>query len=144
MDNTRLGTLARRGASPARRQAPPATLARPTRRRRPAGVRVGSPPPPSRTKWTRLVHPFVLIGHVSSLGQVKAALLSLDGLLDYNLDDKLERAFELSLFAELYHEMLQAPPALSLQPRCCLVAASLLPRCCLFAVSARMAEDSGG
>jgi hypothetical protein len=25
------------------------------------------PPPPSRTKWTRLVHPSVLIGHVSSL-----------------------------------------------------------------------------
>ena len=24
------------------------------------------PPPPSRTKWTRLVHPSVLIGHVSS------------------------------------------------------------------------------
>jgi hypothetical protein len=24
-------------------------------------------PPPSRTKWTRLVHPSVLIGHVSSL-----------------------------------------------------------------------------
>ena len=31
---------------------------------------VPPPPPPSRTKWTRLVHPFVLIGHVSSLGQV--------------------------------------------------------------------------
>jgi hypothetical protein len=67
--------------------------------------------------------------------QVKAALLSLDGLLDYNLDDKLERAFELSLFAELYHEMLQAPPALSLQPRCSLVAASLQPRCSLDAAS---------
>jgi len=26
-----------------------------------------TPPPPSRTKWTRLVHPSVLIGHVSSL-----------------------------------------------------------------------------
>jgi len=25
------------------------------------------PPPPSRTKWTRLVHPSVLIGHVSSV-----------------------------------------------------------------------------
>ena len=25
------------------------------------------PPPPSRTKWTRFVHPSVLIGHVSSL-----------------------------------------------------------------------------
>ena len=25
------------------------------------------PPPPSRTKWTRLVHPSVLTGHVSSL-----------------------------------------------------------------------------
>jgi len=31
-------------------------------------VRLSSPPPspPSRTKWTRLVHPSVLIGHVSS------------------------------------------------------------------------------
>jgi hypothetical protein len=28
------------------------------------------PPPPSRTKWTRLVHPSVLIGHVSSLSPV--------------------------------------------------------------------------
>jgi hypothetical protein len=27
----------------------------------------GAPPPPSRTKWTRLVHPSVLTGHVSSL-----------------------------------------------------------------------------
>ena len=29
--------------------------------------RGGAPPSPSRTKWTRLVHPSVLIGHVSSL-----------------------------------------------------------------------------
>ena len=29
----------------------------------------GPPPPPSRTKWTRLVHPSVLTGHVSSLLQ---------------------------------------------------------------------------
>ena len=27
---------------------------------------IPSAPPPSRTKWTRLVHPFVLTGHVSS------------------------------------------------------------------------------
>ena len=32
------------------------------------------PPPPSRTKWTRLVYPSVLIGHVSSLrGRAAAA-----------------------------------------------------------------------
>ena len=37
---------------------------------------VDPPPPlPPRTKWTRLVHPSVLIGHVSSLWQVDAALL---------------------------------------------------------------------
>ena len=30
------------------------------------GRRSAPPPPPSRTKWTRLVHPSVLIGHVSS------------------------------------------------------------------------------
>jgi hypothetical protein len=29
-----------------------------------------SPPPPSRTKWTRLVHPSVLTGHVSSLSPI--------------------------------------------------------------------------
>ena len=29
-----------------------------------------APPPPSRTKWTRLVHPSVLTGHVSSLYSV--------------------------------------------------------------------------
>ena len=31
------------------------------------GSRSRRPPPPSRTKWTRLVHPSVLTGHVSSL-----------------------------------------------------------------------------
>jgi hypothetical protein len=43
----------------------------PVPRRRPAGALRGQPaagrraaPPPSRTKWTRLVHPSVLIGHV--------------------------------------------------------------------------------
>lgn len=35
-------------------------------------------------------------------------MLSLDGLLDYNLDDELEKNFEVSLFAELFHEMLQS------------------------------------
>ena len=39
--------------------------------------------------------------------QFKCLLLSLDGLLDYNLDDELEKNFEVSLFAELFHEMLQ-------------------------------------
>jgi hypothetical protein len=29
-----------------------------------------SPPPPSRTKWTRLIHPSVLTGHVSSLSPI--------------------------------------------------------------------------
>ena len=32
-----------------------------------------APPPPSRTKWTRLVHPSVLIGHVSSTGGAAGA-----------------------------------------------------------------------
>ena len=31
-----------------------------------------APPPPSRTKWTRLVHPSVLIGHVQS-GRARTA-----------------------------------------------------------------------
>ena len=31
------------------------------------------PPPPSRTKWTLLVHPSVLIGHVSSLWRARRA-----------------------------------------------------------------------
>ena len=31
-----------------------------------SGAQASPPPPPSRTKWTRLVHPSVLIGHVSS------------------------------------------------------------------------------
>jgi hypothetical protein len=33
----------------------------------PADARSPLPPPPSRTNWTRLVHPSVLTGHVSSL-----------------------------------------------------------------------------
>ena len=36
----------------------------------PAGAPPPPPPLPSRTKWTRLVHPSVLIGHVSSLSPV--------------------------------------------------------------------------
>ena len=32
-----------------------------------SAVRPARPPPPSRTKWTRLVHPSVLIGHASSI-----------------------------------------------------------------------------
>ena len=32
-----------------------------------AGGQALPPPPPSRTNWTRLVHPSVLTGHVSSL-----------------------------------------------------------------------------
>ena len=36
------------------------------------------PPPPSRTKWTRLVHPSVLTGHVSSLAGTLYRLHKLD------------------------------------------------------------------
>jgi len=43
-----------------------------------------------------------------SKAQFKCIMLSLDGLLDYNLDDELEKNFEVSLFAELFHEMLQS------------------------------------
>src|SRR5690606_20847828 len=32
--------------------------------------------------------------------------ISLDGLLDYNEEDKLEKTFEVSLFAEAFQEML--------------------------------------
>jgi hypothetical protein len=32
-----------------------------------------APPPPSRTKWTRLVHPSVLTGHVSSLSHRRSS-----------------------------------------------------------------------
>jgi hypothetical protein len=39
------------------------------------------PSPPSRTKWTRLVHPSVLIGHVSSLFGGKVAIVLETGLL---------------------------------------------------------------
>ena len=46
----RCGTWSRRVASP-----------------RASRTRLRPPPPPSRTKWTRPVHPSVLIGHVSSL-----------------------------------------------------------------------------
>ena len=38
---------------------------------------------------------------------MKLQLISLDGLLDYNLDDIMEKTFEVSLFAELFYEMLQ-------------------------------------
>jgi hypothetical protein len=41
------------------------------------------PPPPSRTKWTRLVHPSVLIGHVSShAGALRGARACLALLAD--------------------------------------------------------------
>lgn len=38
---------------------------------------------------------------------VKCMPISLDGLLDYNLDDRLEKTFEVSLFAEAFSEYLQ-------------------------------------
>jgi hypothetical protein len=34
--------------------------------------------------------------------------ISLDGLLDYNIDDRLEKTFEVSLFAEAFSEYLQS------------------------------------
>eukprot|EP01087_Luapelamoeba_hula_P009617 TRINITY_DN2501_c0_g2_i1.p1 TRINITY_DN2501_c0_g2~~TRINITY_DN2501_c0_g2_i1.p1 ORF type:complete len:1060 (+),score=158.84 TRINITY_DN2501_c0_g2_i1:55-3234(+) len=37
----------------------------------------------------------------------RAMMISLDGLLDYDEGDKFEATFELSLFAELFHETLQ-------------------------------------
>lgn len=39
--------------------------------------------------------------------QMKLQLISLDGMLDYNLEDIMEKTFEVSLFAELFVEMLQ-------------------------------------
>ena len=38
--------------------------------------------------------------------KLKAMVISLDGLLDYDESDKFEKTFEVSLFAELFHEML--------------------------------------
>jgi len=59
------GRCARRPREAGRSLRAAATPARPVRGR---GTRARAPPPlpPSRTKWTRLVHPSVLIGHVSS------------------------------------------------------------------------------
>eukprot|EP00243_Klebsormidium_subtile_P011602 TRINITY_DN6651_c0_g1_i2.p2 TRINITY_DN6651_c0_g1~~TRINITY_DN6651_c0_g1_i2.p2 ORF type:complete len:237 (+),score=107.62 TRINITY_DN6651_c0_g1_i2:684-1394(+) len=42
--------------------------------------------------------------------------ISLDGLLDYEEEDREESTFELSLFAELFHEMLAYKHGLSLLP----------------------------
>jgi len=42
---------------------------------------------------------------------VRGQLISLDGLLDYNEDDKMEKTFEVSLFAELFNERLQRDAA---------------------------------
>jgi hypothetical protein len=39
--------------------------------------------------------------------KIKIMAISLDGLLDYNIDDRLEKTFEVSLFAESFHEFLQ-------------------------------------
>ena len=43
-----------------------AATGRDGRQRRGLPAEAGHPPPPSRTKWTRLVHPSVLTGHVSA------------------------------------------------------------------------------
>lgn len=40
--------------------------------------------------------------------QFRLLMISLDGLLDYNLEDIMEKTFEASLFAELFNEMLQS------------------------------------
>jgi len=42
-----------------------------------------------------------------SPNKFRSAMLSLDGLLDYDEGDKFEATFEISLFAELFEEMLQ-------------------------------------
>jgi len=39
--------------------------------------------------------------------KIECMMISLDGLLDYNENDKNEHTFEVSLFAELFHNMLQ-------------------------------------
>jgi len=46
-------------------------------------------------------------GIFASSGKPECILLSLSGLLDYNESDKREETFEVSLFAEMFHEMLQ-------------------------------------
>jgi hypothetical protein len=40
-------------------------------------------------------------------GKLRLMTISLDGLLDYDVSDKYESTFEVSLFAELFAEMLQ-------------------------------------
>ncbi|CAK9217325.1 unnamed protein product, partial [Sphagnum troendelagicum] len=39
--------------------------------------------------------------------QLRSMTISLDGLLDYDEEDREECTFELSLFAEVFHELLQ-------------------------------------
>eukprot|EP01118_Nematostelium_gracile_P003061 TRINITY_DN1349_c0_g1_i7.p1 TRINITY_DN1349_c0_g1~~TRINITY_DN1349_c0_g1_i7.p1 ORF type:complete len:460 (-),score=112.83 TRINITY_DN1349_c0_g1_i7:4-1383(-) len=46
-------------------------------------------------------------GIVISCARYDCVTISLDGLLDYNESDKGEHTFEVSLFAELFHNMLQ-------------------------------------
>lgn len=50
---------------------------------------------------------FYCTTHKSADSKKKCMVISLDGLLDYDETDKLEATFELSLFAESYHLMLQ-------------------------------------
>ena len=45
--------------------------------------------------------------HKTPESKKKLMVISLDGLLDYDETDRLEASFELSLFAESYHLMLQ-------------------------------------
>ncbi|EKX34407.1 hypothetical protein GUITHDRAFT_119409 [Guillardia theta CCMP2712] len=73
---------------------------------------VKGPPPPEPIKLDFPEEPCILVRPKweeggDGKGQIKASLISLDGLLDYNLDDVLEKNFEVSLFAEFFHEMLE-------------------------------------
>ena len=52
------------GAHESRGQVAPRAAAAPTRRPPLVDAAGRRPPPPSRTNWTRLVHPSVLTGHV--------------------------------------------------------------------------------
>lgn len=50
---------------------------------------------------------FYAVTHKTPESKRKTMVISLDGLLDYDETDKLEDTFELSLFAESFHLMLQ-------------------------------------
>ncbi len=67
----------------------------------------------------------------------RSATISLDGLLDYDEDDKEEPTLELSLFAEAFQEMLSRDYGCHIlaslyAARCAAFAVSLSIDCCLF------------